>query len=370
MKLKQKITFFYTDGIEKQTTQPIADEALKRGYSVKFTDNILEKAEIGIYCQHNCFPENSKFSVIMFHDLGQGHNRWPDIWHAEPWHKFNIGILSGKEWVKRWQNCSSYFYARPKIGVFELGWPKADDLFQKDFKKNTDDLKNSLNLLHPVTILYAPSWENDNKQDEFVQSLKNLPVNLLLKQAPWSKHYPEILKNIETMDKLHRNYKDNVFVADRNVSIMQYLKVADILVSDESSVLIEGLLLDIPAVAVTDWRIPDCSPPRLPSIPFDFVIKTAKKELNKTILNILSDIDKFKKQLETKKNNHFSLLGNSANSIMDLIDNCVAGDFKNIKSIPPNKEKYNLSIKWFFKRWLFEKKLKLKIILKRYLKKV
>ena len=64
-KILREITFFYTDGVEKQTTWLISVEARKRGYIINHTDNILDKADIGIYCQHSCIPSNSKFSVTI-----------------------------------------------------------------------------------------------------------------------------------------------------------------------------------------------------------------------------------------------------------------------------------------------------------------
>lgn len=369
IKLKRIITFFYTDGVEKQTVQPILDEAIKRGYEVELTSNILKKAEIGVYCQHICFPKNSKFSVIMLHDLSQGHNRWPNIWLLEPWDKFDIGILPGKIWVNRWQSCSTHPYTRPRIGVFELGWPKADFLFKEikhqNEKKSIISLKKELNLIHPLTILYAPSWENDNKQDEFVQALKDLPVNLLLKQAPWSDSYPQQLNNISEMNEKHRNFKENIHVINPDVNIMLCLELADIIVSDESSVLIEGLLLDIPAVAVTDWKIPDCSPPRLPSIPFDFVIKTDKRYLQDTINNILDNYNNFKKPLYMQKNNYFSHLGNSAAQIMNLIDYSIAHETPGIQPVRTTEALKNVPQQQKLFRWLRELKIKLNIKLER-----
>lgn len=61
---------------------------------VSFTRDIFAPAEIGVYCQHVCHPENSRFSVILLHDLAQGHK--PNIWEYEPWNKFDIGDSSRK----------------------------------------------------------------------------------------------------------------------------------------------------------------------------------------------------------------------------------------------------------------------------------
>lgn len=93
--IAKDITFIYTDKGEYYNVKPIGDEAVKRGYTVKYTDNIKEKTEIGIYCQHVCHPENSKFSMILLHDMAQGHNRWPNIWEIEEWSKFDVGIIPG-----------------------------------------------------------------------------------------------------------------------------------------------------------------------------------------------------------------------------------------------------------------------------------
>ena len=61
--IQKNITLFYTDKGEYYNVKPIAEEAKRRGYQVSFTEDIYQKAEIGIYCQHVCYPENSKFSV-------------------------------------------------------------------------------------------------------------------------------------------------------------------------------------------------------------------------------------------------------------------------------------------------------------------
>jgi len=327
MKPERKITFFYTDAIERQTGEPIAIEAAKRGYEVSFNDNVHDKAEIGIYCQHKCVPDKSKFSIIMLHDLAQAHNRWPNIWINEPWSKFDIGILPGDSWVQRWQECSWYRYARPKLGIFKLGWPKADLVFQDKgiFTNITAELRTALRLKYDKTVIYAPSWENDNKQDDFVQSLKELPVNLLLKQAPWSSSdcYPEIVKNIKVMNEKHRDCADNVYILDENISIMHCLGVADLIVSDESSVMVEGLLLDIPSIAVMDWLIPDCTPSRNPSVPYDFVIKTTKSNLRNTVNEVFTNISVHKANIQNAKERHFAYLGNSSSIFMDVIQGYV-----------------------------------------------
>lgn len=315
------MTFFYTDNCERQALAPVALEAEHRGFEVKFSTNSKERAEIGVYCEHACQP-NADFSVIMLHDLAQRHDIWPSFWRYEPWNKFDIGIVPGKSWVDRWQTQAGFSIARPRLGVFDLGWPKADLVFRdKDvFSLEADKLRKTLGLKYEKSVLYAPSWENHGKQDDFVKAFVDLPVNVLLKQAPWSDAYPGVLENIRQMNELHRGCADNVHIIDVEVSIMYCLSLADVLVSDESSVLTEALLLDVPGVAVTDWLIPDTNPPRPASVPYDYVTKTTKSKMRETVEAILAEPENTRQKTRQDRDNQFSNLGKSAVLIMDNIE--------------------------------------------------
>jgi len=322
MKRRALISFFFTDDIERQTLAPVAQEAERRQYRVRFTDRMDEPAEIGVYCSHRPDPSNARFSAILLHDLAQRHDIWPDFWRYEPWNRFDIGVLPGPAWRKRWLACAGQLEARPRLGVFELGWPKADVIFRdpEAFRRTVAGLKADLHLGPRRSVLYAPSWENDGKQDDLVQSLRQLPVNLLLKQAPWPDAYPQILENIRRMNELHRGCAENVHILDPHLSIMPCLGLADVLVTEESSVMVEALLLGIPVVAVTDWLIPDRNPPRPAMIPFDFPIKTTRAELQRTVAGLLADFDQARSDMVRLRDEQFACLGESAPRIMDVID--------------------------------------------------
>jgi tetratricopeptide (TPR) repeat protein len=325
-RLFPRMTFFYLDGCERQTVEPIAAEAAKRGIEVRFSDNLAERAEIGVYCQHACRP-NADFSVIMLHDLAQRHDIWPAFWQREPWNAFDIGLLPGKSWIDRWQTQADFPSARPRLGVFDLGWPKADLALRnkEEFGRQAEALRASLGLKHQKSVLYAPSWENHGKQDDFVKAFVDLPVNVLLKQAPWSEAYPTVLESIRQMNELHRGCADNVHIIDTNISIMYCMGLADVLVSDESSVLTEALLLDVPGVAVTDWLIPDCDPPRTACVPYDYVTKTSKAKLRQTVEAILSEPDSTRQKTRMDRDRQFSHLGSSAGRVMDTIEAAIDG---------------------------------------------
>lgn len=315
------ITFFYTDNCERQALEPIAQEARNRGYKTVYSFNSSEYADIGVYCEHGCIP-NAKFSAIMLHDLAQRHDVWPNFWRHEPWDRFDLGFLPGESWVDRWQSQAYLPHSRPRLGIFNTGWPKAD-LIYKDreiFLKQGDLLRQSLNLKYEKTILYAPSWENHFKQDEFVKAFVDLPVNLLLKQAPWSTAYPEMLKNIKDMNNLHFGLAENIYIVDPEISIMYCLGIADVIVSDESSVLTEALLLGVSPVSVTDWLIPDQIPPRLASVPYEYVVKTARLNLREDVINILENPNTVSSKVHSDRDQQFSHLGSSSKIAMDLIE--------------------------------------------------
>lgn len=303
---------------EFYNVNPIAEEARRRGFHVHFTSDRYEKAEIGIYSQHICHPENAKFSLILLHDMAQGSTSWPNLWEVERWNNFDIGILPGRSWAERWTECSCFYYTHPRCGVYELGYPKSDAIHGKELYERAATLRHKLGLKYDYTILYAPSWENDGKEDDFVQALYSLPVNLIIKQACWQS-FPDIQANIERMRSLHEHHYDNVYYIEQRESIMTAIALCDLLVSEESSVMAEAILLDKPSIAVTDWLIPDKTPSRPASVPMDYVIKCRKAELRETVEAVISHKisceDYIKQGWRT-----FSNVGNCCKDIVDAIE--------------------------------------------------
>lgn len=286
--LKKEITFFATDKGEYYNLLPIMREAKKRGYEVSFTDNLDAKAEIGIYCQHVGKPENAKFSVVLLHDMAQRHISWPNIWEAEFWDIYDLGILPGERWKERWERSAFQYHTCPRCGAYMLGYPKSNEAYSAELEERVEELKAAMGLKHDISVLYAPSWENDAKEDDFVQSLSSLPVNLLVKQAVFPEGFEHIVKNIQNMRKLHEGSYDNLYYIEPEESIMVALKMCDLVVSDESSVMIEGMIFGKPALAVEDWLIPDTEPSRFASIPYDEVYKCKRADLRETVEGLIA----------------------------------------------------------------------------------
>lgn len=314
-----EITFFYTDMGEYYNLEPIAAEAFRRGYRTVFTQDIKQKAEIGVYCQHQCYPENSKFSVILLHDMAQGHNRWPNIWYTERWNKFDLGIVPGQLWSSFWTQCACQYYANPRHGVYELGYPKSDLVDSPSLEKHVQELRTQFNFKYNFSILYAPSWENDGKEDDFVCALSSLPVNLLIKQAHWPASHEHIIHNIEQMRAMHENKYDNVYYVEPTESIITALKLCDMVVSDESSVMVEALMFHKPSIAVTNWLIPDTTPARHAIVPMDCVLKCKKEQLREYAEKMFSNPSYYHSILE-KGSQFFSNQGFVCKDIMDAIE--------------------------------------------------
>lgn len=342
--LKKEITFIYLDSIQKQVYEMIAKEAEQRGYKTKITDDKFAKCEIGWYCEHVNHPQFSKFSVIMLHDITQQHGNWPDIWLREPWNKYDIGFLPSPIWVENWNQCSKFFYANPRNGVFLTGWPKADRIASfMDEEKKSEYVKQLGLDPSKRTVLYAPAWENDHKQDEFVQAMMGLDVNIVVKQAPWADTYVEQIANIKEMYDLH---KDNprVIQVDPKVNIFHVIAISDILVSEESSTMSECVMMGKPAVSVNNWMIPDVTPSRYPENDFEYVIRIDKEQLSECVAGILEDYEKYQRKTQEYSETHFSNIGKCIPMMLDILDAAVEGKSCSHKALIPQKHQ-RLNIK-------------------------
>lgn len=339
MELKKDITFIWSDSAEKQIYKPIVAEAERRGYKVTLTDNKFAKCEIGFYCQHINFPQYSKFSLIMLHDILQQFGKWPDLWLREPWNKYDIGFLPSNQWIENWNQCSQWYYANPRLGMFQLGWPKADNYASVDRKKYKTEFNYKYGLDdNKKTVLYAPAWENDNKQDDFVKSMQKLDVNILIKQAPFepefSPQYRAAYDEIQRMYQLHKDIP-GVTILDPKTNIFEAIMACDLLVSEESSTMCEAVMMGIPAISVSDWLIPDEIPHRLPVCNYDFVFMTLKDQLTDCVKRLLDDYDKTVESVKAFREKTFGKIGGCAQKVMDIIDDCVEGKEIRYKALPP-----------------------------------
>ena len=294
MKRKSKVTFFYSRIEEKQIFYSLASELKRKNFNVDFSTNLKKKSEIGFYCQSNSDPSNSKISAIFLGGIDQGRIDWPNIWEKQPWEKFDLGFLPGDNWAKRWKRSSHHKKSKTKYGVFKVGWPKADYLFdKKDSKNQLLRFQKKYNIKkRQINILYAPSFECFDRQLDVVRSVKKLGYNLIIKH--WlikrEKRYIDLWDNILKSNKeTLKIYKVKSKIIKPQENFLNILNFVDLLITDESSVAYEALIKDIPTISVRDWQIQRHKKGVTRNVkPANITIKTTKQQLSKCIYQLIN----------------------------------------------------------------------------------
>ncbi len=354
--LKKDITFYCEDIVERQLIEPLYQVFKKKEYKVKITNDLDETSEIGYYCTPSTHVKkvNSKFSIISLGGMDQGKLFWPNFWYKEPWSKFDLGILPGKFWQKMWQNSTWYTGALPKIGVVITGWPKTQNII-KNFPK-----RKYLNQKHNLNILYAPCFENDEKGINVVKSIQELKVNLLVKHLPWNQknekiRYKDIRSNIAKMIRFTKNnFKNNFKIYNSKSNIFEIFDKADLLITDESSLIFESLLFNVPSLSCEDWlmRSNNKNSPRLikqnKSVCFYTKESFLKEKIQEIILNYVNYYDFVK----NKKKEYFSFIDTSVDNIFKLIDEITENKLVKNCEVPEKKVNFLKSLIVNFKKKL------------------
>ncbi len=132
------------------------------------------------------------------------------------------------------------------FSVVETGWPKLDVYGKELHKYDSDKLFLLKKSKAKKIILYAPT---------FSPSLTSAPHLLTqIEELAKSKEYLVVIKFhdlmaedlIDSYKKLSMSFENVLFIEERN--IIKYLLIADLMISDTSSVVYEFLLLDKPVI--------------------------------------------------------------------------------------------------------------------------
>ncbi len=281
-----------TDWIEDQSLQPIVRQLQARGIATHIDRSMSVKSKVGLFIGHQegNRPGLSNCPIVMLHDLGQAHNKWPHFWRKESWGDYAHGLLPNRMWLRMYEAFEDAS-RKPRHGVQMLGWPKSDGVYRKR-QQDPEAVFRFKN--QRLSVLYAPSWEYDHQQDKFLNALADLPIHIFIKQQYFEKMGHNA--RVEEMMHLHKNRWDNVILLDSKTRIFDVLQHTDCIVSDESSTLVEGAMVGCVPIGVSDWKIPDTQPPRAPSIPFTCVQQVPMANLRETILR-LSDERYFAEQV-------------------------------------------------------------------------
>ena len=132
------------------------------------------------------------------------------------------------------------------FSVVETGWPKLDIYGKELHKYDSDKLSLLKKYSAKKIILYAPT---------FSPSLTSAPHLLSqIEELALEKEYLIVIKFhdlmaknlIDSYKKLSMSFENLLFIEERN--IIKYLLIADLMISDTSSVVYEFLLLDKPVI--------------------------------------------------------------------------------------------------------------------------
>jgi CDP-ribitol ribitolphosphotransferase len=191
--------------------------------------------------------------------------------------------------------------------VVETGWPKLDIYGKELHKYDPDKLSLLKNYSAKKIILYAPT---------FSPSLTSAPYLLSqIEELALEKEYLILIKFhdlmakdlIDSYKKLSKGFENVLFIEERN--IIKYLLIADLMISDTSSVVYEFLLLDKPVITfknnshVINWDN---------QLSFSGLMKRVAK-------NLLED--PFKEQrLKILKEYHPYTDGNSAKRMVEAVE--------------------------------------------------
>lgn len=193
--------------------------------------------------------------INVFHNQPVKYLRYP----KQALLKYDAHFLMGPLQRRQMEQMIAY-HAIPedKIKLYNIGYPKIDDLTKGGFKRD-EILKGMALDTRKKTVLYAPSWDEGLSLREFgvacVQKLIEIDgINVLVKLHPAScvpKDNPNFtfytggVEWAKIFDPF-KNYQNYHFIEGQYLNSI--LAVTDIMITDVSSVALEFIVLNRPII--------------------------------------------------------------------------------------------------------------------------
>lgn len=188
---------------------------------------IMTLSDLG---NHIIKSKNCEFYVYFYHALGSTHK----IYTKEAFKNYEI-IFTNGEYQSKELRKAEIEYNFPRKEIVNIGY-----FFLDHLKK-----KVNLNIKKKNNILFAPSWNYNEKNlfnDYSLQIISRLLTNnFSVTLRPHPEHYKRSKKIIEKIIDTYANDKN--FTMDKNYSNIKSLEKANILITDNSSIVFEYLLI-------------------------------------------------------------------------------------------------------------------------------
>lgn len=199
--------------------------------------------------------------------------------------------------------------------IFEVGYPRNDVLFQHNNKKDINRLKEKYNIpKDKKVILYAPTWRDN---EFYVQGVYKFvsPLDFKKAQKELGDEYVFLVKyHYLVSDKIDwSEYKGFVYSFNEKVDISRLYLIADMMITDYSSVMFDYSILKRPmfffAYDLENYEN------NLRGFYFDF-LKEAPGPISKTTDQLIWDIKNYNAEQWNDKYKEFSDKYNSADDGM------------------------------------------------------
>ncbi|MGG7079208.1 bifunctional glycosyltransferase/CDP-glycerol:glycerophosphate glycerophosphotransferase [Clostridium sardiniense] len=213
----------------------ILDDYHRQLYGLKFKP----EAEV-VQVWHAC----GAFKKFGFSSVGKGDGNTAEFEQRAHGHYTKV-ITSSKNINKHYAEAFNI----DESNVIPLGVPRTDILFDTDYR---DFIRNKLESEHPIIrgkkiITYAPTFRGSPKERQNFK-LELDPVKILKEVGEdyviIFKLHPSVKNGLGNVITIPKEFKNRIINLNSNTDINDLIMVTEILISDYSSVIFEGALLD------------------------------------------------------------------------------------------------------------------------------
>jgi len=272
---------YYSDPGELESLIPLKDELEKRSLVVRVTKDLSLKSDIGIYAvgaNHLWDFENggfiqprNRFSVIMLHDLAQDNGAGAEFFLPNEWSNFDLGVLPNYSWLHNFNlACAVGVGSGPRFGCHVTGYPKFDKMSRGSDEKTLNDILRSKSdnfSTSKPNLLLASSWISAQHVRDVLNQVSDEQYNILLKVPNYESDFSELdnspwrdvlietrLESFRILEEFSSEFR--VSIVKPETSIFDVLRHTNVVISNGSNVIHEGLLMGIPAISVENWLHP------------------------------------------------------------------------------------------------------------------